>query len=140
MDWQDQQITTEEGDEIRFKHLKFGEYDINIFSEDTGRSFVEAINDDCPDHSIGTADSLDAAKQLAHQWMFERIGELLAAAGAEGVWLVRGTYRAMLAYSEATEDVILPAAPLQLSPPHELIVLARFPAGDGRAAGIEFIG
>lgn len=139
MDWQDQQITTEEGDEIRFKHLKFGEHDINIFSEDNGRSFVEAINDDCPDHSIGTADSLDAAKQLAHRWMFERIGELLKAAGAEGVWMVRGATDACLAVWFTNNDDEN-ATQLEPTPPHELIVLARFPAGDGREAGIEFIG
>lgn len=123
---------------IEFERLTFGDRDIDVYAMPEGGFFVEAVDDCRGELAIGTADTMDEAKGLARQWMMGEISKLLVMAGAEGVWMLRGAYEASLAYVAAEDD----ADPLQvdLSPPHELIVLARFPAGDGRAPGIEFIG
>jgi hypothetical protein len=64
------------------------------------------------------------------------------AAGAEGTWIVRGATGATLLYTDATPpgDVMeWPGWPgLELTPPHQVIVLMRIPASDGGPDGIEF--
>lgn len=122
---------------IEFERLTFGDRDIDIYAMPEGGFFVEV--DDCRGElAIGTADTLDEAKGLAHQWMLGEIGKLLKAAGAEGVWMAHGLYEAALVYV-ANEDDADPVQ-LEIAKPHELIVLARFPAVAGRAPGIEFVG
>lgn len=56
-------------------------------------------------------------------------------AGAEGIWLIRGAQAAALALSLTPADET--QFNLVLEPPHGVIVLMRFPAGDGKEAGIE---
>lgn len=56
-------------------------------------------------------------------------------AGAEGIWVVRGAQRVALLYAFDVHDV---APVLQVSPPHEVIVLLRFAAGDGGESGVEY--
>ena len=55
------------------------------------------------------------------------------AAGAEGVWLLRGAKAAMVGLTFDGEAV----QSLELAEPHELILIIRFPVGDGGEAGIE---
>lgn len=62
--------------------------------------------------------------------------EYLQRAGAEGIWLVRGTKHAALGY--LVEETDRDPLSIQIAPPHELIVVARFPAGDDKPAGIEY--
>lgn len=78
---------------------------------------------------------------MANQALLDEATRQLQAAGAEGIWLVRGAAGAMLAYSAPDEEGELRHMPaLVLARPHETILIARFPAGDGRADGIEFMG
>lgn len=63
--------------------------------------------------------------------------QLVAAAkeaGAECIWLLRGATAAALVYTD--DGVTLPA--IKIAPPHELVVVMRFPVGDGGEAGVEF--
>lgn len=86
---------------------------------------------------IGKADTLEAAKEIAKNWVLERVAEMLEAVGAEGVWLVRGAKEAVLRWQySALEQWDILNEELWLEKPHELILVARFPAGDGGEAGI----
>lgn len=123
---------------IEFERLAFGDRNIDVYAMPEGGFFVEAVDDCRGELAIGTADTMDEAKHLARQWMMGEIGKLLKAAGAEGVWMVRGAYDAVLGYVTAEDDT--DPLELKLEPPDELIALARFPAGDGRAPGVEFVG
>lgn len=58
------------------------------------------------------------------------------AAGAEGVWLVSGADSAVFGYVPEGEGE---PTDLYLDKPHELIAVMRFPVGDGREPGIEFM-
>jgi hypothetical protein len=60
---------------------------------------------------------------------FDHFNEL----GADGIWLIRGVKAAavFVAFDGETSQR------LELNPPHEMIVILRFPAGDGGEAGIE---
>ncbi len=61
------------------------------------------------------------------------------AAGAAGTWLIRGADQARLVY--AMDDPPTPELRLDLTPPHEIIVLVRIPAGDSESeSGIDFFG
>src|SRR5262245_60041772 len=59
------------------------------------------------------------------------------AAGAEGIWLLRGAGAAALEWTDAIGSAA-GWTQLDIEPPHELIVLVRIPTGDGGEAGVEF--
>jgi Lar family restriction alleviation protein len=63
-----------------------------------------------------------------------QVAEQARAAGAEGVWLLRGAKVAGFGYLLADGEQ---ATEMWLESPHELILLARFPTGDGGESGIE---
>ncbi len=68
----------------------------------------------------------------------EHLDELLTMAneiGAAGAFILRGAQAAALAFSFTNPDET--EQNLVLEPPHETIVLLRFPASDGQEAGIE---
>jgi len=64
----------------------------------------------------------------------QKLIEAAQAAGAEGVWLLRGATTAEFFYSDGKNNEQM----IGLSPPHELIVIMRFEDGDGREGGVEF--
>jgi hypothetical protein len=67
----------------------------------------------------------------------DRLVETARQLGAGGIWLVRGAEEAILLYShDASAD--RPEPGLTMQPPHDLIVLLRFPTGDGGESGVEF--
>lgn len=67
----------------------------------------------------------------------ERVTAAANAAGAEGIWLVRGVTHAMLMYlPQGQQEENLNWSSLNLADT-ELLVLMRFPAGDGGEPGIE---
>ena len=63
----------------------------------------------------------------------EQVVRLAHAAGAEGIWLVRGASSAGITFTFADRTI----DQVQLAPPHDLVVVLRFPAGDGGEAGME---
>ncbi len=86
---------------------------------------------------IGEAAELDEAKQLAIGWMLQHIVGMLKAIGADGAWLLRGANYAALTFDYLGHGPIDEPPALKLEPPHELILLAKFAAGDGGEPGIE---
>lgn len=72
----------------------------------------------------------------------EALEQLIAAAqaaGAGGMWLLRGATEAELHWTDEPDpDAHLPFAQLRLTSPHELIVIIRFRDGDGGESGVEF--
>lgn len=59
--------------------------------------------------------------------------DLLRIAGAEGIWIIRGAEAAILHFAPTGVEGL----GLSLEPPHEMIILVRFPTGDGGQPGIE---
>lgn len=58
----------------------------------------------------------------------------LKAAGAEGVWVVRGAQSVSLDFdADGTGNW----QGIQLARPSEMVLVARFPVGDGREPGVE---
>ena len=92
--------------------------------------------------------SLDPASPAElDEALAENLDELTAVAneiGADGIWLVRGVKEATLTYTP-TQDIAMPDIPgvkvnLDLSlkfAESGVLVVIRFPTGDGREAGIE---
>lgn len=82
------------------------------------------------------AELLDA-RSVATTTPLEQLIAAAQAAGSAGLWLVRGASAAALEWSFVADGTGFEHDML-LSPPHELIVLIRFPDGDGGESGIEF--
>lgn len=61
--------------------------------------------------------------------------DTLKDAGAEGIWIIRGVADATMIYRVSSPD----SQPVvfRVNPPCDMLILARFPSGDGRTPGIE---
>lgn len=118
-------------------HTYFCELDVmEVAGSSNGRYYAEAVFCNY-EAEIGFAETLDQAKQLCLSWLLGRIMDTLTAAGAGGSWLIRGADRAVLVYDMGGPT---PPVSFHLSPPHELVLLARFPSGDGQPPGITHCG
>lgn len=76
---------------------------------------------------------------MGQQLTYVQVAELVSLAnrmGAEGVFLVRGASSAALRVGWP-EMPMADSPLLELGEPHRLVVVMRFPAGDGGVAGVE---
>jgi hypothetical protein len=72
-------------------------------------------------------------KTMTNQQIQNLLTQAAQTAGVEGIWLLRGAEQVtLLAYQ--VDDKMLS---LELADPSELVILIRFPAGDGGEPGIE---
>ncbi len=127
----------DDSESLEYDRLEAGLFAIDILYLENGKFFVE--QNDGNEETIGHADTLEEARQLARRWLVDRAADLLDAAGAEGIWQLRGAGYAELRWAfaeiglwDASQERLL------IEPPHETIMLVRFPTGDGREPGIEY--
>ena len=62
------------------------------------------------------------------------LAKIANAQGADGVFVLRGATGIALSYVDIADDSM---HGIELTHPSEMVVLIRFPGGDGRPAGIE---
>ncbi len=138
MDWKHVVLEPFEDDPdseaLEYDRLEAGLFAIDILYLEDGKFFVE--QNDGNEETIGYADTLEEARQLARRWLVDRAADLLDAAGAEGVWHLRGVKGAALYYLTDDKDDAPPQR-LSLASPLEMVLIARFATGDGREPGIE---
>lgn len=101
--------------------------------------YVHCTNADCDafSHEGKSPEEAAAAWNRRPQPTPAQVASLAKEAGAEGVWIIRGdNLEAVLGFAPSPTEEL---RHMYLERPCQMVLLARFPAGDGKEAGIEHV-